>query len=132
MAYSGAPILAADLLFRPSRSIVRQSYDAQERANGSQMREVYAYGQLNADGFGMAFYTGFDGTNAGDDPDRVVLPCVFTECQPAWNSKNLRRLAEKVKAPLFFAHVRAAGPGLGVCDCKTHPFAYGTSNPLII
>ena len=62
MAYSGAPILAADLLFRPSRSIVRQSFDAKERANGVQTKEVYAYGQLNADGFGMAFYGNVDGS----------------------------------------------------------------------
>jgi len=33
-AYFGAPICAADLVTKPNRSIVRQSFDARERMSG--------------------------------------------------------------------------------------------------
>lgn len=125
LAYVGPPICAAELLFRPTNSIVRQSFDAKQRANGAKLENPYAHGSLNADGFGMAFYGSFE----GEDEEQKKLPCVFTELLPAWNSKNLRRLSEKVHAKLFFAHIRAAGPSpdgqVSICDCKTHPFTFG-------
>jgi hypothetical protein len=46
--YIGEPILAADLVTRPSRSIITQSFDSRERLS--------AIGYLNADGFGVAWY----------------------------------------------------------------------------
>lgn len=41
---------------------------------------------------------------------RFSNPCVFTSIKPAWNSTNLHRLADKIRSPLVFAHVRAAYP----------------------
>ena len=45
VAYSGLPLLLADLLYVPSDSLIRQSYHARER------REP-----LNGDGFGVGWY----------------------------------------------------------------------------
>ena len=69
-AYLGKPILAADLVTRPSRSVIRQSFDARERAGGSGSA-VYEIGALNADGFGLGWYT--------DADDDDTAPCVYTE-----------------------------------------------------
>ncbi|OJT04728.1 hypothetical protein TRAPUB_4522 [Trametes pubescens] len=42
----------------------------------------------------------------------------------AWNNVNLVRLAEKIKSPLVFAHVRATTAGtLSLDNC--HPWSYG-------
>mgnify|MGYP000108743085 FL=1 len=115
-AYLGKPILAADLVTRPSRSVIRQSFDAKERAGGSGSN-VYEIGALNADGFGLGWYT--------DSGDEDTAPCVYTEVGPAWNNRNLNRLARKISSSCIFAHVRAAGPGMGVCECSCHPFQSG-------
>jgi predicted glutamine amidotransferase len=54
----------------------------------------------------------------------LTLPDPFHRL-PAWNNKNLWRLARKVRAPLMFAHVRAASPGSSVTDANCHPFSFG-------
>lgn len=51
-------------------------------------------------------------------------PCVFTSITPAWNNINLRRLSEKIRSHTFFAHVRAATPGLITSETNSHPFQY--------
>ncbi|CAD7944056.1 unnamed protein product [Amoebophrya sp. A120] len=50
------------------------------------------------------------------------IPCVFTSLKPAWNDRNLSRLAEQVSSKCVFAHIRAAGPGSPVSDDACHPF----------
>lgn len=35
-------------------------------------------------------------------------PCIFKSISPAWSNANLTRLAEKIRSPLVFAHVRAS------------------------
>ena len=47
-AYIGTPMLAADLVTRPNRSIIKQSFDARER--------LMSRGYLNGDGFGLGWY----------------------------------------------------------------------------
>lgn len=71
------------------------------------------------DGFGVGWY----------EPDVVDsetanTPCIFTSVTPAWNNNNLIRLAEKIKSPLVFAHVRASTAGT-VTETNCHPFQYG-------
>ncbi len=55
---------------------------------------------------------------------RRADPCVFTSITPAWNNINLRRLSEKIRSHTFFAHVRAATPGLITSETNSHPFQY--------
>jgi predicted glutamine amidotransferase len=121
-AYLGLPTLAADLVTRPSRSVIRQSFDARERLGGSSGM-VYDQGNLNADGFGLGWYSAeTDGKE--DNPDNLS-PCVFTDVGPAWGNRNLHRLCQKIISPIIFAHVRAAGPGMSVNEDACHPFEWG-------
>jgi glutamine amidotransferase len=104
IAYSGLPLLLADLLYKPSDSLILQSYRARER------REP-----LNGDGFGLGWYV----------PEIDDTPCVIRSITPAWSNSNLRHLSFKIQASRLFAHVRAASPGTGVSESNTHPFNYG-------
>ncbi|HEX8457516.1 MAG TPA: class II glutamine amidotransferase [Pyrinomonadaceae bacterium] len=104
LAYAGAPLVLADLLYRPVNSLIMQSYKARERAE-----------PLNGDGFGVGWYV----------PDIAdPTPCVQRTVMPAWSNRNLQNLAVKVRASLLFAHVRAASPGMAVMESNVHPFAY--------
>lgn len=104
LCYSGSPIMLADLLYRPGHSLILQSYQSLER------REP-----LNGDGFGIGWY----------QPEISDMPCVFTSLTPAWSNRNLQRLSDHVKSPCFFAHVRAASPGMQVAEANCHPFQFG-------
>jgi predicted glutamine amidotransferase len=103
MAYSGDPILADDLLFRPQHSIIDQSLHA--RLGGV---------TTNGDGFGIGWY------RSGDES----APAVFKGTHPAWNDQNLREVATQIHTPLLFAHVRASS-GTPVQRSNCHPFRYG-------
>lgn len=97
---------------RPSRSIIKQSFDARERLDG----DASTPGYLNGDGFGLGWYS-------QDSSD--VIPCVYKHTRPAWNDRNLAAIAEKIVTPLLFAHVRAASPGMDVSESTCHPFRFG-------
>ncbi|UPQ99188.1 peptidase family M20/M25/M40 protein [Chloropicon primus] len=112
--FLGMPIQLADLVTKPKRSILTQSYDARERQPHTV--EHLTKANLNGDGFGVGWYS----SNKDDKK-----PCVFTSILPAWNNPNLARLAEKVESPLVFAHVRAAYPGMPVSEQNCHPFVSG-------
>lgn len=103
LAYAGAPVLLADLLYRPANSLIMQSYRARERAE-----------PLNGDGFGAGWYV----------PEIDPSPCVQRSVTPAWSNRNLQNLAAKTRASCLFAHVRAATPGMAVTEANVHPFAY--------
>jgi glutamine amidotransferase len=104
VAYSGLPLLLADLLYLPSDSLILQSYHAHER------REP-----LNGDGFGVGWYV----------PEIDPTPCVVRSITPAWSSSNLRHLSFKTRASALFAHVRSASPGMAVTESNAHPFNHG-------
>ena len=104
LCYKGPLLLAADLLYKPANSLIRQSFKAKERTE-----------PLNGDGFGLGWYT----------PEISSTPCVFASLTPAWSNQNLRRLSEHVRSTCFFAHVRAASPGMRVSEANCHPFQYG-------
>jgi len=103
IAYTGAPILLADLLYRPLNSLIMQSYHAKERPE-----------PLNGDGFGIGWYV----------PEVDPTPCVLRSVTPAWSNRNLQNLAAKTRAAHLFAHIRAASPGMSVMEANVHPFAY--------
>ena len=103
IAYAGAPLLMADLLYRPTNSLIMQSHHARERAE-----------PLNGDGFGLCWYA----------PEIDPTPCVQRSVTPAWSNRNLQNLATRARASLLFAHVRAASPGMAVNEANVHPFSY--------
>jgi glutamine amidotransferase len=104
MAYSGDPILAHELLFKPKHSIIDQSLHA-DLGNGV---------TTNGDGFGIGWYGDRSGTS----------PTVFKSTHPAWNDENLREITTQISTPLLFAHVRASS-GTPVERSNCHPFRYG-------
>lgn len=101
LAYAGVPISMDTLLFQPRNSLIRQSLHAQ--------RSVVS---INGDGFGLGWY--------GD----LSRPGLYRDTMPAWSDANLRSLAEQIRSPLFFAHVRAS-TGTATSRLNCHPFRYG-------
>lgn len=86
MAYIGPPVLVADVVLWPDRSIIKQSYDARERKMDANLPSHLAYGNLNGDGFGIGWYTerASQGSRRGDKEAADTTPCVFTSITPAW------------------------------------------------
>jgi glutamine amidotransferase len=101
MAYSGEPVLAEELLFKPVHSLIDQSLHSRMGATTT-----------NGDGFGIGWY------GEGDHP------AVFKSVDPAWNDRNLREVAAQVRTRMMFAHVRAS-TGTPVQRSNCHPFRYG-------
>src|SRR6266508_374508 len=104
LCYRGPENILSVLLYRPTNSLIRQSFHAKERTE-----------PLNGDGFGVGWYA----------PQISSTPCIFASVTPAWSNQNLRRLSEHVKSGCFFAHVRAASPGMRVSEANCHPFQHG-------
>ena len=101
MAYSGDPVRAEDLLFRPVHSLIDQSMHSRLGATTT-----------NGDGFGVGWYGARD------------TPGVFHSTEPAWNDRNLRDLAAHVESPMVLAHIRASS-GSPVQQTNCHPFRQG-------
>lgn len=102
MAYSGDPLSAEELLFKPVHSIIDQSLHSRLGATTT-----------NGDGFGVGWYSG-----------DVPTPACFKSTEPAWNDANLREIAPRISAPVLFAHVRAS-TGTPVQRSNCHPFRHG-------
>jgi predicted glutamine amidotransferase len=101
LAYSGAPVLLEDLLYKPQNSLVVQSLHSQLGAETT-----------NGDGFGVGWYGARE------------VPGVFRSIEPAWNDRNLRELAGQISSPRVFAHIRAS-TGSPVQQTNCHPFRHG-------
>jgi predicted glutamine amidotransferase len=100
LAYSGAPVLLEELLYKPAHSLIDQSRHARLGVETT-----------NGDGFGVGWY--------GEGPQ----PAVFRGIGPAWSDRNLRNLAHQVRSPLFMAHIRAS-TGTPVQESNCHPFRH--------
>lgn len=101
MVYSGDPVLAEDLLFKPEHSLIEQSLHSKMGATTT-----------NGDGFGIGWY------------GEGIVPAIFKNVDPAWNDRNLRELTAQVRSRLLFAHVRAS-TGTPVQRSNCHPFRHG-------
>ncbi|MFI7445104.1 class II glutamine amidotransferase [Nonomuraea indica] len=102
LVYSGTPVLLRDVLYRPVPSLIDQS-----------LRSRMGVETTNGDGFGVGWYTG-----------DIETPAIVRDTGPAWNNRNLRELADHVRSPLFFAHIRAS-TGTAVQQTNCHPFRHG-------
>lgn len=100
LAYSGAPVLLEDVLFRTDHSLIDQS-----------LRASATHSTTNGDGFGVGWYGNRD------------TPGVYRDVRPAWNDTNLKALAGQIESPLFLAHVRAT-TGSAVQRTNCHPFRH--------
>ncbi|MFF9086602.1 class II glutamine amidotransferase [Streptomyces sp. NPDC014991] len=102
LAYTGTPVLLDTVLYKPVHSLIDQSLHARMGVETT-----------NGDGCGVGWYTPDDGT-----------PAVFRDTGPAWSNRNLREIADHVRSPLFFAHIRAS-TGTPVQQSNCHPFRHG-------
>lgn len=102
--YTGEPIKLDALIDKPEHSLIRQSYESEEREE-----------PLNGDGFGVAWYA----------PEVGERPALFRSISPAWSNRNLLEIARVVRSPCVLAHVRAATPGSPVAETNCHPFVAG-------
>lgn len=98
LAYSGAPVVLDEVLFKTDRSLIDQS-----------LRASMSPTTTNGDGFGIGWYGKRDN------------PGVYKDIRPAWNDSNLHALAEQIEASVFLAHVRAT-TGTPVQRTNCHPF----------
>ncbi|WP_406357569.1 class II glutamine amidotransferase [Streptomyces sp. NBC_01635] len=102
LAYSGTPILLGSILYRPKHSLIDQS-----------LHSKLGVETTNGDGFGVGWY--------GSHTD---TPAIVRAIGPAWSNRNLREIADHVRSPLFFAHIRAS-TGSSVQETNCHPFRHG-------
>ncbi|MFJ5829732.1 class II glutamine amidotransferase [Streptomyces sp. NPDC093089] len=102
LAYWGTPVLLDTILYRPTHSLIDQS-----------LHSKLGVETTNGDGFGVGWYSAHNDT-----------PALLRDVGPAWNNRNLRELADHVRSPLFFAHIRAS-TGTAVQQSNCHPFRYG-------
>ncbi len=101
LAYSGAPILLEEVLFKTEHSLIDQSLSASNSVTTT-----------NGDGFGIGWYGSRD------------VPGVYRDIRPAWNDRNLQAIAAQIESQMFLAHVRAT-TGTPVQRTNCHPFTYG-------
>ncbi|MER6315570.1 class II glutamine amidotransferase [Streptomyces sp. NPDC001581] len=102
LAYSGTPMLLDTILYKPAHSLIDQS-----------LHSKLGVETTNGDGFGVGWYT-----------DDIESPALLRDVGPAWNNRNLREMADHVRSPLFFAHIRAS-TGTAVQQSNCHPFRHG-------
>ncbi|USQ85526.1 class II glutamine amidotransferase [Streptomyces phaeoluteigriseus] len=103
LAYSGTPMLLDTILYKPAHSLIDQS-----------LHSRLGVETTNGDGFGIGWYAQED----------IGTPALLKDIGPAWNNRNLREIADHVRSPLFFAHIRAS-TGTAVQQTNSHPFRHG-------
>lgn len=103
-AYIGRPRSLHELWLAPPHGLVVQSYAPREM-NGA---------LLNADGFGMAWYT-----PATDEP------ALYRSVLPLWGDENVTRMAPHLLSGCALANVRSATPGMAVQASNVSPFVSG-------
>lgn len=103
-AYVGPPRSLHDLWLAPEHSLVVQSYAPREM-NGA---------LLNADGFGMAWYT-----------PAAREPALYRTVLPLWGDENVERMTRHLVSGCAIANVRSATPGMGIQTSNVSPFVRG-------
>jgi glutamine amidotransferase len=102
IAYTGAPVPVAELLYGEEHSIVAQSLTSYEGAEPT-----------NGDGFGVGWYA-----------DGATLPSRYRSTAPAWNDQNLDDVVGQLHSRMVLMHVRASsGSPVQLTNC--HPFIHG-------
>ena len=106
LAYLGQPVVLDDLLFKPDSSLVKQSYMPQ------------MLGLLNLAGFGMRAWD-----RGSADPDR---PYSYASTELPIYDRNLKELAQKIRATCLLAHVRGVHftPEAILSQQNIHPFQF--------
>src|ERR671922_2498808 len=106
LLYLGEPVLPDNLLFQPDSALVRQSY----------MPKML--NMLNLAGFGLRAWD-----PASHDPERAYS--YYSQSLPVFD-RNLKNLAEKIRAACLLAHVRgvAYSTAVEISLQNVHPFQF--------
>jgi glutamine amidotransferase len=106
LVYLGEPVLLDNLLFQPESSLIKQAY----------MPRMLR--MLNLGGFGVMAWD--RGSHRPETPFRYVVPNL-----PVFD-RNLKNLAEKLKAECVLAHVRGVrySTTVNISPQDSHPFCY--------
>lgn len=122
LIYKGKRILLADILSRPEHSLISQASRREAYTPGVEKSENYSAmhtskrnHNVNADGFGIAYYDSMSRSHAS----------LFKSVTPAWSNANLAELLEVMYGDLIFAHIRAASHMSPVSLQNCHPFRRG-------
>ncbi len=105
VAWLGAPRTLASLLLEPPFGLLRQSYAPRRQK----------YGTVNADGFGVGWYS----------PARAE-PARYRTAQPMWSDESFASIAGVVESGCVLAGVRSASVGMPVEVTATAPFTSGS------
>jgi gamma-glutamyl hercynylcysteine S-oxide hydrolase len=104
VAWLGAPRAFDDLILTPPHGLLTQSYAPRRQAHG----------RLNADGWGVGFFT----------PGRSE-PARWRASRPLWNDASLASVAPTISSSCLIAAVRSASPGMPIEDSAVAPFSRG-------
>ena len=106
LVYLGQPVLIDHLLYQPDSALVKQSF----------MPRMLR--MLNLAGFGMMAWD-----RNSQSPDK---PYLYSSTELPVFDRNLKALAEKVKASCMLAHVRGVGYSTEatISNQNTHPFRF--------
>src|ERR1700754_59853 len=105
LAYLGAPVSPAELVFAAPHALLVQSYAPQDMRGG---------GSVNADGFGLGWY-----------PEPGGAPQRYRRAAPLWTDQTLPALAATVSTTAFVAAVRNGTTGMPVTEAAAAPFTDG-------
>ncbi len=102
VAYLGAPAPVSSLVFRGGHSLYRQSWEPRELLSGS----------VNADGYGVVWYTGGRALRLADP-------------RPIWHAPDLEATLDSIESGCVVAALRNATPGLDIDRAGVPPLGYG-------
>lgn len=105
LAYLGAPVSPAELMFAAPHALLVQSYAPLDMRGG---------GSVNADGFGLGWY-----------PEPGAPPQRYRRREPLWTDQTLPALAASVRTRAFVAAVRNGTTGMPVTEAAAAPFTEG-------
>jgi glutamine amidotransferase len=104
IAWLGSPRTVADVVLAPPHGLLVQSHAPRRQAHG----------RMNADGWGVGFYS----------PGRSE-PARWRASRPLWNDASFASVAPTISTSCLIAAVRSASPGMPIEDSAVAPFARG-------
>jgi len=122
IVFRGRQLWLCDVVTKPSHGLIRQAYERylpsihENTKQSLQTSTVEVNSKINADGFGIGWYTA-----SAQGPEN---PCTFHSITPAPNNRNLRILCDHVQTQLLFGHIRASS-GSAIAENNCHPFVNG-------
>jgi gamma-glutamyl hercynylcysteine S-oxide hydrolase len=104
LAWLGAPRSLGELLLEPARGLLVQSYAPRRQRHGT----------MNADGWGVGFYT-----------DSRLEPARWRSNRPLWGDPSFASVAPVISSACVLAAVRSATVGMPADETAAAPFQSG-------